>query len=230
MRRLLITLVVLVGLFVVADRVALAAAQSQLASEVQREEGLSERPSIDLLGFPFLTQAVSGDYDGGRLEVRNLRTDKLLVNKLVLDLRDVNVPLSDLISGNVSAVPVGKVTGVASVTYPELAKATGVQGLRISPKGDKLQLNFAVERFGTSTPVVATARIGVADNAVRITSVEIQGSPVPEQLTAAALSQVQSSLAFGVLPYGLKVSDVRIAETGVEVSAQAQNTVLRAPS
>lgn len=227
MRRLLITLVVLVGLLVVADRVALAAAESQLAAEVQSEEDLAEQPAIDLLGFPFLTQAVRGKYEGGRLEIHNLRTEKLLVNKLEIDLREVEVPLSDLISGNVSAVPAGKVIGVAMVSYAELAKATGVPGLRISPKGDKVQLNFAVEQFGTATPVVATARIGVADNAVRMTSVQIQGSPVPEQLTAAALSQVQSSLAFGVLPYGLKVSDVRVAETGVEVSAQAKNTVLR---
>lgn len=227
MRRLLITIVVIIGLLVVADRVALATAQSQLAAEVQTEENLPDKPAIKLLGFPFLTQAVGGEYDGGRLEIHNLRTEKLLVNKLVIDLREVKVPLSDLISGGVSAVPVGKVTGVAMVSYAELAKATGVPGLRISPKGDKLELTFAVEQFGTSTPVVATARIGVAENAVRMTSVQIQGSAVPEQVTAAALNQVQSSLAFGVLPYGLKVSDVRVAETGVEVSAEARNTVLR---
>lgn len=227
MRRLLITLVVVVGLLIVADRAALAAAESQLAAEVQREENLAEKPSIDLLGFPFLTQAIGGRYEGGRLEMRKLRTEKLLVDRLVIDLRDVRVPLSELVSGNVGAVPVGKVTGVAMVSYAELAKATGVPGLKIGPKGDKLELTFTVEQFGTSTPVTATARIGVADQAVRITSVEIQGAPLPETLTAAALAQVQSSLAFGVLPYGLKVSDVRVADAGVEVSAQAANTVLR---
>lgn len=230
MRRLLITIVVVVGLLVVADRVAIAAAESQLAAEVQREENLADKPSVDLLGVPFLTQAVSGEYDGGRIEIRNLRTEKLLVNKLVIDLREAQVPLSDLLSGNVGAVPVSKVTGVALVTYRELAKATGVPGLRISPKGDRLQLNFAIAQFGTSTPVVATARIGVADNAVRMTSVQIQGSPLPEQLTSAALNRVQSSLAFGVLPYGLKVSDVRVGETGVEVSAQARNAFLHPPA
>lgn len=226
MRRLLFTLVVVIGVLAVADRAALAAAEMQLAAEVQSEEGLAERPSINLLGFPFLTQAVRGRYDGGRLEMRNLRTERLLVNRLVIDLRDVEVPLADLISNNVSAVPVGRVTGVAMVSYAELAKATGVPGLQIRPAGDKLELRFAVDVFGTSTPVVATARIGVAKQAVRITSEQV-GASLPEELTATALTQVQSSIAFGVLPYGLQVSDVRVAATGVEVTAAAQNTVLR---
>lgn len=229
MRRLVVTLLVLAGLLVVADRAALAAAESQLAAEVQREEKLAQRPTIDLIGFPFLTQAVGGKYDGGRLEVRNLRTEKLRVNRLVIDLRDVEVPLTDLVSGNVHAVPVGVVSGVAMVSYADLAAATGVPGLKIGAKGDKLELTFAVEQFGTSTPVIATARIGVADQAVRITWVQIQGAALPEELTSAALAQVQSNLAFGVLPYGLKVSDVRVAETGVEVSAHARNAVLRKP-
>lgn len=229
MRRLVVTLLVLAGLLVVADRAALAAAESQLAAEVQREEKLAQRPTIDLIGFPFLTQAVRGKYDGGRLEVRNLRTEKLRVNRLVIDLRDVEVPLTDLVSGNVHAVPAGVVSGVAMVSYADLAAATGVPGLKIGAKGDKLELTFAVEQFGTSTPVIATARIGVADQAVRITSVQIQGAALPEELTSAALAQVQSNLAFGVLPYGLKVSDVRVAETGVEVSAHARNAVLRKP-
>lgn len=227
MRRLLVTIVVLAGVLLVADRVAIATAQSQLAAAVQQEADLADKPSVDLIGFPFLTQAVRGEYDGGRLEIRDLRTEKLLVERLTIDLREVAVPLSDLLSGSVATVPVGRVNGVALVTYPELAKATGVPGLRISPKGDRLQLNFAVKQFGTSRPVVASARVGVSDNAVRITSVEIQGSPLPEQLTSAALNQVQSSLAFGALPYGLNVGDVRVAETGVEVSAQARNAFLR---
>ncbi len=227
MRRFLIVVVVLVGLLIAADRAALAAAESQIAERVQQEEQLAQRPAINLLGFPFLTQAVRGRYEGGRLEVQSLRTEKVRVNSLVIDLRDVSVPLTDLVRGKVSAVPVGKVTGVAMVTYADLAAATGVPGLRIGPKGDKLELTFAVDQFGTSTPVIATARIGVAEQAVRMTSVEIQGVQLPKEVTAAALGQVQSSLEFGVLPYGLKVTDVRIAESGVEVSAMAKDAVLR---
>ncbi|MGB9378500.1 MAG: DUF2993 domain-containing protein [Mycobacteriales bacterium] len=230
MRRLLFTLVVIVALLFVADRAALAGAQSRLAAEVQRQENLPRKPSAKLIGFPFLTQALSGHYQGGRIQMDDLRTQKLLVSNLTIDLRNVDLPVTRLVSGKVGVVPVGKVTGVAMVSYSELARATGVPGLRISPKGEKLELRFAIDQFGTSTPVVATARVGVGEQAVRITSVQIQGAALPDQLTSAALGQIQSSLAFGVLPYGLKVSDVRVADTGIEVSAQASNTVLHPPA
>ncbi len=229
MRRLLILAIVLCGLTIAADRAALATAQTRIAAEVQKEADLADRPSVDLLGFPFLTQAVGGQYDGGRLVAHDLRTDKLKVNRLVIHLREVKVPLVDLITGDISAVPVGAVTGLALVTYAELAAATGVSGLTIAPKGDKLELTFPPEHFRTDVPVIATARIGVTEQAVRITSVLIQGVRLPDMLTAAVLAKVQENLEVGALPYGLQVTDVRVAEAGVEVSASAKNAVLRKP-
>jgi len=229
MRRWLIGVLLLVGLLVIADRAALAAAKSQLAAQVQREENLAERPAVDLRGVPFLTQAVRGRYDGGRLELRDLRTEKLRVNTLVIDLREVALPLSDLVSGNIGAVPVGSVSGVALVTYVDLAAATGVPGLRITPKGDRLELTFPVEQFGAGAPVTASARIGVAEQAVRMTAVQVQGVQLPESVTTAVLDRLQASLGFGVLPYDLRVTDVRVADAGVEVSANARDTVLRKP-
>ena len=229
MRRLLITLIVLAALALAADRAALWAAETQLAAEIQRDQDLAERPEVDLLGFPFLTQAVRGRYDGGRVEVDDLRAERLRVRSLIVDLRDVEVPLSDLVSGNVRAVPVGAVTGTARVSYADLAAATGVPGLRIGPRGDMLELRFPVTYLSARVEVIATARIAVVGQSLRISSVEVQGAPVPRAVTRSILARVQAALAVGALPYGLRLSDVRVAETGVEVSARARDTVLQPP-
>jgi len=230
MRRLLIIILALVALVVVADRVTLAAAQARLAAVVQKEEDLADRPAVHLNGLPFLTQAIRGEYDGGRIEIRGLRTEKVRVSKLVVDLRDVTVPLSDLVSGNVGDIPAGSVSGTALITYADLAAASGVPGLRIRPKGDRLELTSTVSLFGAEAPIVATARVEVVDQAVRMTSVQVQGVALPKPVAAAVARRMQEKLSFGDLPYGLKLTGVRVAESGVEVSAQARNTVLHKPS
>ncbi len=227
MRRLLVTLLVVLGLALAADRAALWAAEAQLAAEIQRDQDLAQRPDIDLLGFPFLTQAIEGRYDGGRLEIEDLRAERLRVDRLVIDLRDVEVPLSDLVTASVHAVPVGAVSGTAYISYTDLAAATGVPRLTIRPRGEKLELIFPVNRVGTSVQVTATARIGVVAQSVRMSSVEIQGVPVPRSVTNPVLAQIQSQLTVGALPYGLRLTDLRVTQDGLEITARARNTVLR---
>src|SRR5438309_2600442 len=55
---LAITVLVLVGLFVAADRVAVAVAQSAAAKTLKSSEHLDTTPTVRVAGFPFLTQIV----------------------------------------------------------------------------------------------------------------------------------------------------------------------------
>ena len=62
MRKLLITLVVLAVLLVAADFGLRAYAESRTADAVQTELGTSARPDVSIEGFPFLVNAVRGEY------------------------------------------------------------------------------------------------------------------------------------------------------------------------
>lgn len=54
-RILLIVLVILGGLFVGADRLAVGFAEDEAAEKLRTSEGLSETPDVSIKGFPFLT-------------------------------------------------------------------------------------------------------------------------------------------------------------------------------
>ncbi len=229
MRRLLLVLAVLVGLAVAADRVALAAAKRELATEIQNEEHLDQRPSVQLYGFPFLTQALSGRYDGGEVRLHDVRTPRVRVKSLVVVLHGVQVPLRDLVSGAVRAVPVNDVSGTAQITYADLAAAINIPGLQIRPKGDKVELQVPVQLAGQTVPLIASARVGVNGAALHITSVEMLGVKVQDSIVNVAFAQLKDAVPLDNLPYGLKLSAVRVADIVLEVQLTGHDTVLRPP-
>src|SRR4051812_44061551 len=61
-RALLVVLLLLVGLAVVADRVAVGVAEDRVGEQLAAKGGLAGTPEVDIAGFPFLTQAVAGTY------------------------------------------------------------------------------------------------------------------------------------------------------------------------
>lgn len=227
MRRLLVTVVVLLALAYAADRGARYLAQRELARQIQQHEHLARPPSVHLIGFPFLTQVVRGSYDGARVEMRDVPADRIRLDTLVVDLRGVRLPLSDLVAGKVGAVPVEKITGSAQISYTELAAATDIRGLRIRPRGDKIELQVPLPAGAPVDRLIVTARVGVAGQALRITTGEVQGVPVPQPIVDLALAPLERELTLSRLPYGLHLTGLRVAESGLEVSARATGAVLR---
>jgi len=69
MRALLVVVLLLVGLAVVADRVAVGVAETRVGEQLAAEGGLAGTPEVDITGFPFLTQAIGGRYDEVRISL-----------------------------------------------------------------------------------------------------------------------------------------------------------------
>ena len=59
---LLVLLLVLVGLFVAADRIALGLAEDKAATALQSSQNLPQKPDVSVEGFPFLTQLLAGNF------------------------------------------------------------------------------------------------------------------------------------------------------------------------
>lgn len=71
LRIFLILVIVLGGLFVIADRVAVNFAEDQAADRIKSTEGLANTPDVSIEGFPFLTQVVGGELDDVKIGIKD---------------------------------------------------------------------------------------------------------------------------------------------------------------
>ena len=75
LRILLIIAVILGGLFVAADRLAVHFAEGEVADRLKTQEGLTTTPSVDIKGFPFLTQVAGGELDDVEVGMKDYDAD-----------------------------------------------------------------------------------------------------------------------------------------------------------
>lgn len=229
MKRLALGLVALVALLVAGDRAAAGYAARSIGERVQDTSALESRPDVDVTGFPFLTQAVSGRYQ--RIDVRAVGVpagDRLL-SRLDATLLDVDAALSDVVSGAVTEVPVGSVTAHALVAYDQVAQQYEDRRLVVEPQGDRLRITGELEVLGQTLVVVAVSRVEVADGDFLLTAEEIQlgdGGAAGDVLLTLRL-QLDRRVPVGELPYGLTLTAVHVQPDGLELRAEAADVVVR---
>ncbi|MGQ0840420.1 LmeA family phospholipid-binding protein [Actinokineospora sp.] len=123
-RRLVITLVVLLGLLVAADFGAAAVFEHEVSKRAQAQFDLRDHPSVKVGGFSFLVQAFSGEYDLVTVDAKGVPVrDTLRDVDVHADLRGVRAPLSDLVSGSLTGVPVREVEGQVRVKAADVNRA-----------------------------------------------------------------------------------------------------------
>ena len=160
MRKLLIVVIVLAGLLVVADRVAVVVADRQIASRVQSAYNLSSKPSVSVQGFPFLTQVASGDYHQIDVSIGSLSSDGVQVNGLTAELSGVRAPLSALLGHGSSSITAAQVTGSGTVPFSSV-RSRLPHGVQLSQDGEALRLAGTVSYLGVTVPVSADATLAV---------------------------------------------------------------------
>lgn len=144
-RKIIIVLVVLVTLLIGADFGLAAFAEHTVSQKAREQFELSDDPSVTIHGFPFATQAISGDY--GHLSVRAGGVpvqDTLRDVELSAELREVRAPLSDLTGGNVENIKIGKLEGQIKIKDSDIARVeplTKVADLKIEPSSEEYVRN-----------------------------------------------------------------------------------------
>jgi hypothetical protein len=228
-RRLLIALGILVVLLVVVDRVAVAVADRAVANQIRTELELQQTPSVSIHGFPFLPQAVRGRYDDVAVRIPDVDSGRLHNVQVDARLRDVRAPLDRVVSGGLDEVPVRDVSGSLAVRYEDLARASEVPGLRITPSGDGLRVSGVVEVAGRRVEASARATVTVVDGDLLVTADQAEVGGV--ELPAVALATAAQLLSFRVsprsLPLALRITGVHVGTESLSVDAQAHNVVLR---
>lgn len=205
MRKLLVTVVVLLALLLVADRVTVRLADTALAARLQDSGRLQQKPSVDITGFPFLTQAVQGRYARTEVHVGSLTRSGLTLQSLDVTVVGARVPLSKL--GSAKDVPVEDLRADAVLTYYELAAGSGIAGLTVKPSGDQVALTGKVAGIGL------TAKADVALKGDRIVVSSLGG-------------RLDFSVRAPSLPYGLELKGLAVRQDGVHLTASTGPTVL----
>jgi hypothetical protein len=229
-KRLVVGLVVLLALVLVADRVGAQVASSTVAARVQESTALTEPPQVEIVGFPFLTQAFAGRYDRVEVSAADVPAGELRLDRLDATLRGVQVPLSRALSGSVERVPVEAVEARALVSYDQLSQRAGDRQLRVAPAddGQRVRVTGSVDVLGRSLSAVAISRVEVVNGAIVLTAEEFEvGNEAADGLFRNALSgRLDLTIPVTGLPYGLQVTGLDVEPDGVVVQATASDTVL----
>ena len=227
MRALAVVLLLLVGLAVLLDRVAVGVAEERVATELVSRDGLQAAPRVDIAGFPFLTQAIGGSYDDVRISLTADELGHPEGTRADLSLHGVHVPLSAAVTGSLSEVPVDRIDGTATLSYALLSAQLG-HDTQLARTGDRLRITRTVEVLGRRVRLTAVGQVTLDgdDLVVDVQEAAGAGVEVPGFLLDRAADLLDLRYPVPVLPFGLQVTSVRPAAEGVDVGLEAVDTVL----
>lgn len=148
LRVLVITVVILGGIFVAVDRLALHYAEGKVADRIQSSEDLERKPDVSIKGFPFLTQVAGkslGEVDVGLASLTATASGHpVRVTGVEATLKDVRIDSS------FSSATAGTAIGSAHISYAALGPAVphgvtvGYAGAQRAARGQiKLTVNVS---------------------------------------------------------------------------------------
>lgn len=138
LRIILIVTVILGGLFVIADRVAVGFAENKAADRIKSTEGLASTPDVSIKGFPFLTQVVSGELDDVKIGIKDYEASTSGAGSAggtgTIRIDDLNAEMHGVaFNGDYSSATANSATGSASIGYAELLKTAKSQATQVGP-------------------------------------------------------------------------------------------------
>jgi hypothetical protein len=227
-RVVLVVLIVLGGLFVAADRVAVRIVEGKAADRAQVSEGLAHKPKVSIEGFPFLTQAASGTLDEVKVSADDIRAGgdgrSVRIDSFHADLRGVK--LSDGFSHAVADTA----DGVAFITFADLTRAAPA-GVTVSYAGEStggktlVKLSAKVQGVGSELSVLSELTVS-ADS-----TISLHAQPLPTAFTALGLDgRIRQHIDFRRtlthLPRGIALTSVTAAPDGISVVLGGTHVVL----
>jgi hypothetical protein len=119
-RKAFLVLAILAVVLVGGDLVIGSIAEARLAERAQNRLGLTERPEVDLKGFPFLLHALRRRFPEVSVEARDVRVQGLSIARFVVRLRDVRFGSTAAIAGGGGGLSARGGGGTVEVTQASL--------------------------------------------------------------------------------------------------------------
>ena len=232
-KRLFIFLALLTGLTLLADRGMAYVAGNATANQIKVREGLKEDPDVTFRGFPFVTQAVRGEFEEVDVTVRDLERDGVVVERIDATLRGVEVDLNDALNGRVSAVPVDRGEATLRLSYGDvnqyLTRRPGNIRLVVRDGKPYVVSSFGVPGVG-QLDVEGTPTVRVTKTSVRVSVSGVHpvtgSTTLNDALARAAGVRASFTIPLDDLPFGIEVSGAELTESAMLVDATATGFVI----
>jgi hypothetical protein len=226
LRIFLIVVVILGGLFVIADRVAVHFAEGEAADKLKATESLADTPDVSIKGFPFLTQVAGGSLDDVEVGIKDYEAatgngaEKIRIDDLKAHMKGVDF------SGDYSSATAADASGTATIAYDQLLNAVKNDpvDLPLGATGKVTGLSYGGNGKVRATLVVAGVPLPV------LGTVTVQGDTVKVHADGLPRFGNQaldvSEVKIDQLPGGIKLDKVQAAKDGVEITVKGSNVRL----
>lgn len=237
LRVLLIVIVSVGAVLALGDRIANAVAERRIASEVAdtaAEHGAysDQRPRVTIGGWPFATQAWSGDFERIDIELREVGAEGLRFPTLDLVAHDVSADWREIAGGD-GQVTAATVDASGTVALDSLSSLVDdfvdvdvtVEG------GGAVRIEATAESFGQRFDLGAEGQITLVDGALEIITgaFELIDGTLPEgagHLLEEYASQFNTRLELPELPYGIRLTEIEFTQDAMRVTGSASDVVL----
>jgi hypothetical protein len=224
LRAPLIIAVLLGGLFIGADRLAVRIAENKAADRLRSSERLSASPDVDIRGFPFLTQVLGKKLDEVDVMLNSVEADaqgrKVRITEVKAEFHDVRI------SGSFSSAVAARTTGTAQISYPDLTRASEA-GAKLTYGGNgKVRVSGSVLVLGRKVTRSVTSSVTMAGtNRIRVHADTVPGEGIPG-LEGLVRKQTDFESAVGGLPAGLRLDQVWATPDGIDIGVAGRDVSL----
>ncbi|MDB1087966.1 DUF2993 domain-containing protein [Streptomyces sp. ACA25] len=228
----LILLVILGGLAVAADRLAVRFAEGEVASKAHSGLDLHAEPGVSIKGFPFLTQVVGKELERVDLDLNGFEVE---IDGEQATLDGLDVELYDVrLENNYSDAVATRATGSGLMSYAELSALAGTEGgfgLQFGP-GEGNQVEIRITVLDRAVGPALTSDIAVDGNIVQM---QVGDIPSLEELPVlGSIPGIESTLRERIdrerelagLPSGLALSEARATDDGLELTVEGTDVRL----
>jgi len=219
--RLAITLLVLVGLFVAADRITVGIAESQIAKRIQQSQNLQSKPSVTIANFPFLTQLIGMKLDKVSVDARGITRNGVRVTDLHVDLKGV-AP-----SDGFKQADVDHLSGTALFSWTDMESAAAAQGLEVTlAEGPDNTVRVTGNVPGLGKTTLQSHLSLAAGNRLQLTASKIESSS--SGLAGRVPRELDFPIDVGTLPMQLtlQMANMQTSADGLRVYAEADHVLV----
>lgn len=246
-RKLIIAVLVVGALLVAADFGLAAAGEYQVAQQMRAKFGLTEDPSVRINGFPFIAQAVGGDYRDIEISATGVPVrDQLRDLEIQANLYHVRIGLSDLLSGNTRGAKIDQVKGSVKIKANDLNRLVNQvtpftdmaiepdtrteppAGGQPDPKVAAVKLSGNTTVAGRKIRITAYGKVSLVDGQVMISMDDVELDDTALVGLDAVLDVVREALSVtidpGALPFTVTPTAVKV-ESGAFTVEGAINDI-----
>jgi len=212
--------VVVAGLFV-ADRVVASTTEKRAVQAIEQNlDGVVGTPTVDIGGFPFLTQVLAGSLDEVTGQVDGVTLEGIKATDVTIDAKDIT-----------TSTPYTAGTATISATLPTASINSIVADqtqLEITVTVDGSALKATGKVLGVTMSANLVPRVQDGKLLVDVQDIAIGGLSVSVDSLPASIGNRLNDIEVpvGGLPEGLVLQQATVVDDGVRITASGTDVVI----